>query len=49
MATNYQATSDIRVLIGTEATFGTTALTGATWDALPITSFTMPEISEPVE
>ncbi len=50
-ATNYQATSDIRVLIGTEATFGTVALStnAGVWKELPVTSFTVPEVSAPIE
>jgi len=49
--TNYQATSDIRVLIGTEATFGTVALSdgAGVWKELPVTAYTIPEISAPID
>jgi len=50
MATNYQATGDIKVYLGTEATFGTaTAAANGDWFLLPVTSYTMPEVSSPVE
>jgi len=47
--TNYQPTSDIKVYLGTEATFGTATLAGGAWDLLPVTSYSLPEVSAPAE
>jgi len=47
--TNYQPTSDVKVYLGTEATFGTATLAAGTWDLLPVTSYSLPEVSAPAE
>lgn len=51
VATNFKPTGDIRVLIGTEVTFGTATLGDGTavWEELPVTSFTLPEVASAVE
>lgn len=48
--TNYQATGDVKVYIGTEVTFGTATVAGTgDWILLPVTSYSIPEISAPIE
>ncbi len=46
---NFFKTSDVKVYVHDEAVFGTPITTTASWFELPTTSFSLPEMSAPVE
>tara|TARA_Y100000817_G_scaffold304881_1_gene288362 strand:- start:16 stop:1014 length:999 start_codon:yes stop_codon:yes gene_type:complete len=46
---NFFKTSDIKVYVADEAAFGTPITATSGWNELPTTSFTLPELSAPVE
>jgi len=46
---NYQSTSKIKIFGGAETTFGTPKSNNAGWYELPVTSYTIPELSAPLE
>ena len=46
---NFFKTSDVKVFVADEANFGTPITASSGWSQLPTTSFSVPEISAPVE
>tara|TARA_R100000808_G_scaffold19771_1_gene42838 strand:+ start:2688 stop:3692 length:1005 start_codon:yes stop_codon:yes gene_type:complete len=46
---SFKSTQATQCLIADEAAFGTAIASGGTWNEYPVTSFTMPELSAPVE
>ena len=49
LETNFFKTSDIKVYVADESAFGTPITASSGWSELPTTSFSLPEISAPVE